>query len=179
MEAVALAFGAGALLLSIVALILALGVAVRVRNLEEDAHPPRAGLPVGAPVPRQPLTELLGGNASWLDRSLVLFASASCEPCRDLVAGLSQGLTPTQMPVILVEPGSVDGSFAGLLQFPATRVSDEDGTVRMAFQAHATPHTFLVRDGRVAEQQLGADVERVLAMISGQPAEIAAKAGSQ
>lgn len=94
------------------------------------------------------------------------------------MAGLSQRMTPTQMPLILVEPGSAEGSLAGLLQFPATRVSDEDGAVRVAFETHATPHTFLVRDGRVAEQQLGADIERVLAMISGEPVEVAARAGT-
>lgn len=159
--------GAAALLVSVVALVMALGVAVRLKTLEDTALPPRAGLPVGSSAPRQPLTDLLDGDSRWLADALLLFASPDCGPCRDLLTALRGRLTRRARPVILIEPRLRGGeSLAELLDIPVIRVVDEAGAVRSAFMAHATPHTFVVRDGRVADQILGANVERVLAMVA-------------
>jgi hypothetical protein len=159
---------AAALLIAVVALVLALGVAVRVRELESRSFPPREGLPRGAEAPREPLTALLGGQSAWLDHSVLIFGSTSCQPCRELVTELNERAATVEWPIIVVESGpAADGSLADLISFArATRVADSDGAVRTAFRAHATPHTFLVREGRVADQQLGADAPRVLGMLS-------------
>jgi hypothetical protein len=156
-----------ALLVAIVALVLALGVAVRVREVEARAFPPRDGIPVGAEAPRESLTELVG-NPAWLDHSLLIFGSVSCEPCRQLLTALNERILTAELPIIVVDSGPpTDGSLSDLVVFPgATCVADTDGAVRAAFRAYATPHTFLVRDGRVADQQLGADVARVLGMLA-------------
>lgn len=157
---------AAALLIAATGLIMALGVAVRLKALEEAALPPRMGLPLGSSVPRQPLTDLLGGDSKWLADALLLFASPDCGPCRDLLSALRGHFTKTARPVILIEPPSAGNeSLADLLDVPVIRVVDEAGAARSAFMAHATPHTFRVRDGRVADQILGANVERVLAMV--------------
>jgi len=171
--------GAAALLISVVALIMALGVAVRLKALEDAALPPRAGLPVGSSVARQPLTDLLDGDSRWMADALLLFASPDCEPCRDLLTAFRGRFTRPARRVILIEP-PLPGrdSLADLLDVPVTRVVDEAGAVRSAFMAHATPHTFLVRDGLVADQILGANVERVLAMLASDASPALSRAGA-
>ncbi len=96
--------------------------------------------------------------ASHLDR----------RPCRDLLAGLNEAVVPEDWPIIVIEPETPnDGSLAELVRIPgASCVTDREGRVRDDFGAQATPHTFLVRDGRIADQQLGAGLSRVLAMLS-------------
>lgn len=178
MDVLAVLLGAAALLVSVVALIMALGVAVRLRALEDVALPPRAGLPVGSSVPRQPLTDLLDGDSRWLADALLLFASPDCGPCRDLLTALRGQFTGSTRPVVLIEPPLAGSeSLADLLDVPVTRVVDEAGAVRSAFMAHATPHTFLVRDGLVADQILGANVERVLAMLAADTSPALSRAG--
>ncbi|MER3418367.1 MAG: hypothetical protein C4343_04545 [Chloroflexota bacterium] len=167
MDVVAMFLGGAALLVAAIALVLALGVAVRLKGLEDATLPPRMGLPVGTLAPREPLTSLLDGDSTWLHDALVLFVSPDCGPCRELLTALHGRLTRTARQVILVEPPPEGGeTLANVLDVPAIRVVDEGGAVRGAFQAHATPHTFLVRDGRIADQLLGANVERVLAMVA-------------
>lgn len=165
-ESLNLLLGGAALLTSILAVCLALGVAIRLKELEQTAYVPRSGLAKGSPAPRQPLTDLLHGDDSWLARSFVLFASATCEPCRDLLAGLREQVAGPDMPMIVVETSSSDGSLSDLLPGAALRVTDTNGGVRAAFRAHATPHSFLVRDGRIVQQQLGADIQAVIEMLS-------------
>ncbi len=80
--------------------------------------------------------------------------------------GLRDRLQTTSTPLILIEPGPPSESLAGLIGFPVANVVDEAGAVRDAFQAHATPHVFLIRDSRIRDQQLGADVPRVLSMVA-------------
>lgn len=159
--------GGAALLVAAIALVMALGVAVRLKGLEDAALPPRMGLPVGTLAPREPLTSLLDGDSTWLQDALVLFVSPDCWPCRELLTALHGRLTRTARQVILVEaPTESDETLANVLDAPAIRVVDEGGAVRSAFRSQATPHTFLVRDGRIADQFLGANVQRVLAMLA-------------
>lgn len=152
-----------ALALSLAALVVALGATVRVDRIARAGVPPRMGLTVGTEVDSEVLPPALseGARAAWLEGpSIILFAASSCEPCQELLRNVRErGSGPYRSPLLIVElaTSDADDGIGVRADVDGIVVRDTDGRLQQAFQVSGTPHTFLVKDGRVKRQRVGLD----------------------
>lgn len=124
------------------------------------AHPPDAGLPIGAPAPafRLPNTE---GNAVTLDELLergrpvlLIFAEPGCGPCAMLLAeaGRWQSAYASTLTIGVISRGTAEAHRSLRLAFGLTGMllQQEDEVAEM-FRSRGTPSAVLLRpDGRIA-----------------------------
>jgi thiol-disulfide isomerase/thioredoxin len=152
-----------AVALSLAALIVALGATVRVDRFVGAGVPPRMGLHVGTEIGNDTLGPVLpdATRAAWLEGpSIILFASSSCEPCRELVRKVGErGRRAHQPRIVVVELAATDADsgIGNSIDFEAIVVRDMDGRLQQAFQVAGTPHTFLIAGSRVKRQAVGLD----------------------
>jgi hypothetical protein len=167
---IALGLSVTAVGLSLFALLISLGSAIRVHRLgrvDGDASARPAGLAVGEPVPVETLAEVTGnGYVSQLavGPSLVIFVTQNCQPCRELIQDLNRPRTvPPGIQILIVEPRVADAeSLRDWAAFHAHWAVDDAGVLKEAFKARGTPHTFLVQDGHVVAQALGTNLRSLL-----------------
>ncbi|PZR63933.1 MAG: hypothetical protein DLM71_03565 [Chloroflexi bacterium] len=171
MDVLALCLAAAALLLSMVAVLLAVGVTLRVSHMEGHGAPtPSAGLAVGSEIPRPFVASLPPGSdiEAWLEGpSLIVFAAANCQPCRELMASISDtDLHLFGNRVAIIERPGPDGSpLTDSVRCEADYVTDPDGGLAKAFETNVTPHSFAILGGRIAAQTIGAEVTQLAAII--------------
>lgn len=164
---IALAISIVALGVAVLALLVALGTAVRIPR-QGPGIPAADGLPRGADVPIEALRTLsLESLDAWTaGPSLVIFSSGSCEPCRELVNGLNAALeTAQRRRILFIEGGAagdMDNSLRGRARFPAVWRTDPNGTIRDAFMTRATPSTFLIHESKVVGHKLGPNIGSLL-----------------
>ncbi|MEX0629639.1 MAG: hypothetical protein WEE67_04270 [Chloroflexota bacterium] len=158
------------------AIALMLGLLVRVKRLEESGmRAPTFGLEIGDPAPREAIEASLGTQAPALVEgpSLWFFASGGCEACQDLIGNMNAQRTelPTEgVLMVLPKPADID-ALRSDAQFAAEWIVDSNDTLRTAFQALATPMGFVVRDGEIADRELGPNIERMLRVVRSQRAQ--------
>ena len=147
-----------ALALSVVALIVAVGAATRVVELERDVRAqPRsspAGLAVGSPVPHLVLKDLdqtpIGWTAMRRGPTVAIFVSPDCGPCVKLMEALPRfrDLHP-QWEIVLLARGERSRLRTTYGALPAI-VAVDDGSASDAFVSMGTPHAFALRDDVIA-----------------------------
>jgi hypothetical protein len=159
-----------AVVMSAAALLVAIGTAARVQQLTDRNLVP-SGLQKGSPIPRAELEKMISGNA--LDAlvsgpSLVVFVSARCKPCRELVALLSEGdLGLSNSTMLMVDTsGNESADLRELGKFPSTWIVDSDRGLREAFKTNGTPTTYVLSGGIVRQQVVGPNLEAIVAALS-------------
>lgn len=167
MELLALSAAAVALLLSLVALLLAFGVTLRMLRLERSqTPPPREGLSPGSETPQEFVANLPTGldPSAWLEGpSLVVFGAGNCEPCRELVTALgATDLTRFEGRVAFVERPDSAAPLSSSAPIDAQFIIDRDGMLAAAFDTNVTPHTFVIQRRQIVGQKIGADVDEIL-----------------
>lgn len=169
-----------ALAVSLAALVVAVGATVRVDRFVRAGVPPRMGLAVGTEVDSEMLGPALseGTRTAWLEGpSVILFASSSCEPCRELLRNVRErGGGPYRPPLLIVELATrdEDGGLGMTVPSDAIVVRDSNGRLQQAFQVSGTPHTFLVEGRRVKRQTVGLDGLALFDELDVQTRELAA-----
>jgi len=161
-----------ALALSLFSLLISIGSAGRMVRLERRLSP--TGLPAGSAVPREVFASLFEATSveGWLKGpTLLVLASPSCEPCRDLIELLNEKPADAAVRLVVVEPESeASHSLQGLARFAASWKTDSTGMVRAAFQTQASPHSFLISDGRVIQQIVGPNIDTMIGIALSQTA---------
>ena len=171
MDLLALSVAVVALVLSIVAALLAAGVTVRLSNLERRQAPaPREGLVVGSEIPATFAAAITPGRDidAWMrGPTLLVFAAADCQPCRELLTAVRpRDLEAFGGRVAIIERPGADGPWlADSITLDATYIRDDDGVLAAGFETNVTPHSFAVRDGRVAAQTIGSDLAQLTALV--------------
>ena len=174
---VAVALSIIALAAAALSILLSGGTAVRIQRLG-SAVPTPEGLAPGTAVPLDTLRALPVHSAEAWSKgpSLIIFASAGCAPCRELVDNLNCDLSRVgdwrMVFIESVHEGSSNGSLKTDALFPATWVTDTSGKLREGFKTRATPSSYLLHEGRVAAHRLGPNVGDLLELY-----ESALKAG--
>jgi len=164
MEQAALLLAAVSAVLSMVAILVSTGTAIRVSRLEGMGEP-HEGLTAGSPAPRDAIAGIVpaGQESQWISGpSLIAFVSPSCEPCGQLVMRLNVIRDRLPQNMLFIEP-ELDGdkSLRPLAEFEAHWVNDASTPLRRAFKSFGTPHLFVIRDGLIQDQHLGADADRL------------------
>jgi len=158
-----------ALLFAAFALLVSVGVPLRQRYYVTSR--PHGGLQPGSDVPYHALKKVYGPNEVALVRNgqaIVTFVSRKCEPCQDLLRNLNGGHPiPQDIPLLMIETAIVDGeSLQQAARFTALWSRDSTGEVQRAFMTSATPHSFLIRDGKIASQVPGPDLSSMFEPLS-------------
>lgn len=166
-EALVAAIASSALAIAILALALVVGALSRLNRLElAGPRLPTFGLEIGDEAPGDVIEEQLDGQGRVIlgGSSLWLFASSTCQACQELIANLNKDAAQvSRSNLLLVAPTQADvDSLKADADFDANWVVDADGRLRSGFGALATPMAFLLRDGRVAERELGPEIGRLL-----------------
>jgi hypothetical protein len=159
-----------ALIAAVFALIISVGTAIRLQRSQGTGQPAAlGGLSAGTPVSNilLPVLDPAAGDGWLQGPSLVIFASAGCQPCRDLFASLDEDrLRGFKGRLLLVDRSQKPDTLETARIPGAGYRIDADGQLAGAFHARGTPHTFLIRNGRIADQALGADITKLLAKAS-------------
>ena len=157
------------LVLSVFALLVAVGATLRVQRVEQRFAAPAVGLPAGAAVPSDALVSFLQGQdvSNWLrGPSLVILASQKCPACRDLIENINRRAVEIENiteRILIIERGAdAAGSLRGAAKFNALWAVDTQGRAGEAFQTGVSPHTFLIRDEKIALQKPGSAIESLL-----------------
>ena len=159
---IAIALSIVALVVSVLALLVAIGVALRSQSRSEG----QLGIAPGSRVPEDTLRRLFGPR--WVHDSLnsgaiVVLVSSDCQPCRQLIDLLNErGSGFLGMPLMIIETGREDDT--GLRErasFDATWAMDPEGLATSAFETPVTPHLFIVRDGLVQDRLVGNDLSQL------------------
>lgn len=160
-----------ALTVAAMAGLLALGLAGRVAQLEQDLRAPRAGvlarqgLELGSDVPAVAMEDADGRPLDWAriraGPSLIVFSSTACEPCKDFATSLPR--FAQQFPeweLVVVSRGEMatphpyaDGR--------SRLVPDPQGDLWNAFANAVTPHVFVVRSGRIVGKAITSKWEEI------------------
>lgn len=155
-----------AVILSALALALAAGATLRLARLERAVQGSTRGLPNGSVAPLKPLETLIGsGNSEmWMEGpSLIIFASAACPPCRELMETIEDLATPFSGRVLVADVGADTETLRRMVRSDAAKVrNDQDRILQHAFGSDTTPHSFLVLHGEVADQAIGSDIQRLV-----------------
>lgn len=171
-----------AMVLSIVAVLVSIGTAGRVSQLAKP-HQVLSGLQPGDRVAIEPIAKLVpleAAEALLKGPSALVFASANCKPCGELLSSMSRAdLELTEQTLLVVDTsGEPSSDFHELRGLPCTRVVDPDRTLRAAFKTNTTPTTYVISDGIVRRQVAGPDTDAIVAalssaraLVSGKPAE--------
>jgi hypothetical protein len=127
----------------IVETVLILGLSRRITALESanrSAVAPMAALPIGSPIPR-PAWERLSTRSTDtpINRSVILFLSSSCGPCRNLADALQGhrlGRGPgDEFEIIVVSSDPAHDGFSHIGRI----VADPGGTVAKSLMVPGTP----------------------------------------
>lgn len=148
----------------------------RVERVYGDGPPQHKGLTPGSAVPIEALATVAGnGDLSQFATgpSLLVFVTQGCDPCRQLIQNLNRTRAgPSEIRLLIIEPTVPTGeSLRDLATFSAEWLVDDTGDLRQAFKTGGTPHTFLIRDGRVLAQALGTNIRPVLEAAAKQTAK--------
>jgi hypothetical protein len=146
-----------ALVVSVIALLLALATTLRINSVERLGNRSILGLAVGTAIPAGALAKYLPPDeldAFLAGPTLAIFGSAECPPCRDLYGRLNRLPSPTGR-VYLVE---TEGRSSAFVPNWVRKVVDKDRSMQHAFAVGGTPTTFLVRQGHVVDKAMGANV---------------------
>lgn len=185
MEQLSLVAALAAMLMSIAALLVSGGTAGRLHLVAKQSLVPE-GLQAGARIshstianliPSQVLEPLLAGP------SLIVFASAKCKPCTELVDSMNRrdfGLSDQTL-LMIDTGGNGPSELRQLGRFPSTWVTDGDRGLREAFKTNSTPTTYVVVHGIVQKQIVGANVDAIAAALdtARQSSRIDSSAASQ
>jgi len=155
---------------AIFAVLISIGSAMRIHRIEGmygEAAGRQVGLTPGSPVPIEALAAVAGNGHLSNDatgRSLLVFVTQGCQPCRHLIEGLNKPrAVPPGVQLLIVEPSVPSGeSLRDLATFTAEWIVDDTGDLRQAFKTGGTPHSFLIRDGHVLAQALGTNIRPLL-----------------
>ncbi len=164
---IALFLASLSLVVSFGSLILSAVVYARRTNLQSG------GLSRGAPIPVDAFAKMLDRNeidSLRAGEKLVVFATPTCSPCRDLVATLSSRLGDLKQStnLLIVEGGNAhDGTLATDSTFDARWIRDAGGHIRRAFGANVTPSVFYVNHGIVVERVPVGDLDRIITLAKG------------
>jgi len=161
--------GAGVLVavfLSVVAVLLSIGTAMRISQIAAN-RPVRFGLRVGEHVPDAELRVELGAKAEALitGPTLIMFVKSDCPPCRQIVERVDRVLSerPTRSRLLAIEPAPESvPSMRDLAHFNADWIRDPEGRLQRAFKAMGTPALFLINEGVVVLNEEHSTVEELL-----------------
>ena len=139
----------------------------RIEGMSGDAPARQVGLTPGSPVPIEALAGLADNGRLFnhpTGRSLLVFVTQGCQPCRQLIERLNKPrAVPPGVQLLIVEPSVPSGeSLRDLARFSADWIVDDSGDLRQAFKTGGTPHSFLIRDGQVLAQALGTNIGPLL-----------------
>jgi hypothetical protein len=151
------------MVLSVFALLLSIGAVLRVQRAQASPMESYKSIPDGSEVPGDVLAKLLEGDSlyEWLEGpTLLSFVSDSCPACLEFVVALNQ-MTLKGLHLLIVAPdGATDLRVSAT--FPALWATDSDRQARTRFEIKATPHTFLLHQGRIQAQHVGSAVEGIV-----------------
>jgi hypothetical protein len=147
-----------ALMISISAVLVSIGVAMRRPSGAERL----IGLASGARVPLEILSRLFTSVPvpDLVQRgAVVMFISPGCQPCETLLESISEQDGIGDLPILVIEAGSPsDKSLRELATFDPYWARDPEGLAKQAFETGVTPHAFIVKDGIVKDRLIGSDV---------------------
>jgi hypothetical protein len=151
------------MVLSVFALLLSIGAILRVQRAQASPMESYQGIPNGSEVPGDVLAKLLEGDSiyEWLQGpTLVSFVSESCPACLEFVVALNQ-LKLKGLRLLIVAPDGATDLRVGAT-FSALWATDSDRQARTRFEIKATPHTFLLHQGRIQAQHVGSAIEGIV-----------------
>jgi hypothetical protein len=162
-----IAIGIAALSLAVAAfgLLVTVGSTVRIQRLENRIKPrhENLGLPAGSSVPEEVLSPFLDGRSvvDWLQGpSLLILASSTCSPCQDLVQAMNEH-EPREIGgrLLIIQPeGDSSERLREAARFQASWGIDLGSRVRKTFRTEASPHSFLIGNGKVIDHVVGPDL---------------------
>ncbi len=165
---IALSASIVALAAAVLSVLISLGTALRIRELERPREV-EEGLAPGAQIPATAMQALHAHRADAPiddDPTLVVFVSAGCRPCQDLIEQLSSSPSRVQgHRLVFVQPSDADPSLRERAKFSADWLTDSSGVLWDAFRTRGTPSSFLIRDGRLIRRRLGADISDLLHLL--------------
>lgn len=149
-----------ALVASGFALLVAVGSALRVQRLERGAGVEGGGLSPGTRIDADAFASLVGqqGVDRWLrGPTLAVVAKTTCPGCRDLIADMNRRSEELgRLRVLIIERGHGNGgSLRSMAQFDAVWVDDRNDRSKEVFRTNASPHAFLIEQGKVVHQSSG------------------------
>ena len=160
----------------------------RVRELRNQllraALQPAALLPFGSPAPAFDLETAAGGSITLRDLTvrdvptLLIFVSASCGPCQELMPEIArwQAAYDHVVSIAMIASGPREGSISKARAHELTDVLlDEDGSISDAYGADATPSAILLNEDGDVDTEMVAGPDRIHQIIE---AMIAAHAKS-
>ena len=122
------------------------------------------GPEVNSPIPQEVIAIL--PEVRW-ERRVLLVASSSCMPCRELMADLSQRTVPDNFIILLAGGEQTANAMAEL--FPATTRVVRDpqaGQVADLLRVHSTPFAVELTMGRITGKRYIRDLGDILAMLA-------------
>lgn len=160
---------ASSMVLSALAITLVLGLTLRIQRLEKQigTNPTIVDptLPVGTAVRIEdlPAPETRTSLAQLKRASIWFFVAAACKPCGELIRNLNLRRKPDGVPIIVVVPGVEDERLLKTdARFTAEWLVDAGGEIRNAFGVRATPIGLILRDGTIADTELGSGADRLV-----------------
>ena len=159
---IATALSIAAVLVSVLALLVAIGVALR----PQSRSGPQLGITPGARVPDDTLRRLFGPRSvhdTLNSGAIVILVSSDCQACRQLIDLLNErGSGFLGMPLVIIEAGREDDSrLRERASFEALWAMDPEGLAKLAFETDVTPHLFMVRYGLVQDRIVGYDLSQL------------------
>jgi hypothetical protein len=161
-----LASAAVAVAISMFALLVSLGTAMRV-NQGSISRMGAQGLEAGDAVPAAELRSLIsdGADRFMAGPTILAFVTSGCTPCVDMIDALNVRHSAGNDcgPLVVVEPVPAEArSLAESAKFRATWIRDSDRLLANAFKSYSTPQLFLIHAGKVVRAAHGKDVERLI-----------------
>jgi hypothetical protein len=161
MDQIAAVLSLGALLISAVALLLAVSAVLRANRFE--ARFPgfgESGIKEGATVEIAPLSKFL--VPAELERvlhgpSILIFTSGGCPACEDLYKRLHAS-TPFEEEIYVI--GAREDKADEVPKW-VHRIFDPESQLQHSFGVNGTPQAFVIRSGRVVSKMLGPEIERL------------------
>lgn len=155
------------LFVAFVALLLALGAAIKVRRMNAVQSGLRLSqLSEGSELPERVWDGLVSNDVAaglTVGDALISIVSSTCQPCKGLVAGLNSSKASFGgTKVVIVETGEAEDSLRSLLDFESVWVSDRARRLPDRLGVGVTPYSILLRDGRVLSQAAGSDISPLI-----------------